>query len=237
MTASRELYGGLPPSDAALCLAALSLPPRSSDGPPAAPPDTSAPADRTGEAPRALDDVMDRYARGEDEALDELYRLGAPRLRAFLARLSGNLTLAEDLTQDAFLRICSARGSFAEGAPALPWMLAIARNALRDHLRREQVRRVHLARTLRLETPRSGSDTAGGGEGEAIARQMLSTVEQELLKLPPRQREAFVLFRFEGLSLPQVADVLSSTHAAVKILVFRAYTALRSALDEGGQGS
>ena len=104
---------------------------------PEAPAAANAGASEAGVEARPVDAIMDRYARGDDAALDELYRLCASRVRGFLARLCANLSLADDLTQDAFLRIHSARGTFVAGAPALPWMFAIARNSYLDHLRRE----------------------------------------------------------------------------------------------------
>jgi RNA polymerase sigma-70 factor, ECF subfamily len=180
---------------------------------------------------RPIDQAMERYATGEDRALDELYRLAAPRVRAFLARLCADLTLADDLTQDAFLRVHAARGTFANGAPALPWMFAIARNSYRDFLRREQVRRAHRSEmALTLDAQRT-HQPENAGDRSAMARQMLGLVQQTLMTLPVRQREAFVLMRFEGLSLAEAAVVLGATQAAVKILVHRAYVVLRDAIE------
>jgi RNA polymerase sigma-70 factor (ECF subfamily) len=179
-----------------------------------------------------VDAVMDRYARGEDAALDELYRLAAPRVRAFLARLSADLTLADDLTQDAFLRVHAARGTFVQGAAAFPWMYAIARNSYRDHLRREQVRREHRTKTALLAGSEPLEVSQSSGDRAAIARQMLGVVQKALMRLPVRQREAFVLLRFEGLSLAEAALVLGATQAAVKILVHRAYVVVRAALEK-----
>jgi RNA polymerase sigma-70 factor (ECF subfamily) len=184
-----------------------------------------------------IDAIMDRYARGEDSALDELYRLCAGRVRGFLARMCANASLADDLTQDAFLRIHSARGTFVAGAPALPWMFAIARNSYLDHLRREEVRRAHRSTTALLARSHSFEPPADGGDRAAIARQMLVVVQEALMNLPVRQREAFVLIRFEGLSLAEAALVLGATQAAVKILVHRAYVAVREALDKRDPGA
>jgi RNA polymerase sigma-70 factor (ECF subfamily) len=184
---------------------------------------------------RPVDDTMDRYARGDDAALDELYRLGAPRVRAFLMRLCADPSLADDLTQDAFLRIHTARGTFVAGAPALPWMFAIARNSYRDHLRREQVRRAHRTSTVLLATAQPVDMPGNGGDRAAIARQMLGVAQEALMGLPVRQREAFVLLRFEGLSLVEAAEVLGATQAAVKILVHRAYVVVRAALEKTDQ--
>jgi RNA polymerase sigma-70 factor (ECF subfamily) len=182
-----------------------------------------------------VDTVMDRFARGEDAALAELYRLGAPRIRAFLARLCSDFALADDLTQDAFLRIHAARGKFAAGAPAMPWMFAIARNSYRDYLRREQVRRDHRTTTAILSSPERLDQPQCGGDRALIARQMLGVVQRALMSIPVRQREAFVLMRFEGMSLIEAAHVLGATEAAVKILVHRAYVVVRAALEKQNQ--
>jgi RNA polymerase sigma-70 factor (ECF subfamily) len=195
---------------------------------------SAAPDGRAGasEGAAPVDAVMDRFARGDDPALAELYRLGAPRVRAFLARLCSDLALADDLTQDAFLRIHAARGKFAAGAPAMPWMFAIARNSYRDHLRREQVRRDHRNASAVLAAPEQLERSEGVGDRTLMARQMLDVVQRALMGLPVRQREAFVLMRFEGLSLTEAAHVLGATEAAVKILVHRAYVVVRAALDK-----
>ena len=71
-----------------------------------------------------------RGSRGDDAAFSDLYRQGAPRVRGFLTRLSGDPALADDLTQDTFLRVHRARGNFAAGAAALPWT-KIASSAIR----------------------------------------------------------------------------------------------------------
>ena len=185
----------------------------------------------------ALDAVMDRYARGEDSAFDELYRRGAPRVRGFLLRLCGDPALADDLTQDAFLRVHRARGSFAPGAAALPWMLAIARNAFLDQARRAKARRA---------TGDRPGDAPAGVEAEAppsargdevlAARELLDVVRATLDAIPVLHREAFVLLRFEGLSVSDAAQVLGATEGAVKIRAFRAYEAIRAALDAAARG-
>jgi RNA polymerase sigma-70 factor, ECF subfamily len=182
----------------------------------------------------ALSSVMDRYARGEDPAFDDLYRLGAPRVRGFLLRLCGDLALADDLMQETFIRVHRARGSFAMGAAALPWMLAIARNALRDHARRVQVRpgTRPVDRSAHEPAQREAPPDARGDEVLA-GQEMLEVVRNVLHDLPSQQREAFVLLRFEGMSVREAAQVLGSTEGAVKVRAFRASEALRTALAPG----
>ncbi len=187
----------------------------------------------------ALDEVMDRYARGDDAAFDELYRRGAPRLRGFLIRLCGDPSLADHLTQEAFFRVHRARGSFVAGAPALPWMLAIARNAFLDQTRRAKARRMT---SIRVDTEHGPSqkEAPPGTRGDEVlaAREMLDVVRIALEAMPVLHREAFVLLRFEGLSVSDAAQILGATEGAVKIRAFRAYEALRAELDRatGGGG-
>jgi len=188
--------------------------------------------------PSVLDDAMDRYARGEDAAFALVYRQAAPRLRGFLLRMCGDPMLADDLTQEAFVRLHLARGSFVAGAPALPWMLAVARNAFLDHARRHHVRRTAQERVSRDRAAmhREASPETRGDEVVA-ARETLEVVRVTLDRMSLTQREAFVLLRFEGLSVRDAAQVLGVTEAAVKVRAFRAYELLRAALDRESGGS
>jgi RNA polymerase sigma-70 factor (ECF subfamily) len=191
--------------------------------------------------PRA-DAAMDRYAQGDDAAFATLYAELAPRLRGFLLRLSGDGARAADLVQETFLRMHRARGAFAAGGAVLPWALAIARNAYVDHVRK----RARGDAPLRAgREPDDEDETAelpsGAADGEqlVIAREAAETVRATLAALPVSQREAFVLLRFEGLSVADAAEVLGATPTAVKLRAFRAYEALRAALarrDSGAPG-
>lgn len=181
--------------------------------------------------PVALDAAMGRYAEGDDAAFAAVHAGLAPRLRLFLLRLAKSPPVADDLLQETFLRMHRARASFAVGARALPWAYAIARSVYVDHVRARAVRKESLAE--RDEPP--GHDVPSGstddGEQVSIARQTAAQVEEVLARLPVNQREAFVLVRYEGLSIADAARVLGATEGAVKLRAFHAYEALRKALD------
>jgi RNA polymerase sigma-70 factor (ECF subfamily) len=194
----------------------------------------------------SLDEAMDRYAQGEAAAFPILYAGLELKLRTFLLRLAGVTPVAEDLLQETFMRIHRARGSFEPGARVVPWAYAIARNAWLDHTRSAQSRahRELGARaasgdgTTPLE-PATGPEA--DSEQAAIARETAAIVEAALRGLPPAQREAFVLLRYEGMSVQEAAEILGSTPTAVKLRAFRAYEALRAALGQkrmegGGDG-
>jgi RNA polymerase sigma-70 factor (ECF subfamily) len=185
----------------------------------------------------SLDEAMDRYAQGDDRAFSVLYEGLEVKLRTFLLRLAGTLPIAEDLLQETFMRIHRARGGFERGARVVPWAYAIARNAWLDHARSAYVR---AQREGERHRPQADSDPPGlheplagpeaDSEQAAIARETARIVEGVLAALPPAQRDAFVLLRYEGLSVQEAADVLGSTPTAVKLRAFRAYEALRAAL-------
>lgn len=179
----------------------------------------------------AVDAAMGRYAEGDDAAFPILHAGLAPRLRLFLLRLSKSPPVADDLLQETFLRMHRARASFASGARALPWAYAIARSVYIDHVRARAVRKESLSD--RDDQP--GVDVASGvesdGEQLSIARQTAARVEAVLARLPVNQREAFVLVRYEGLSIADAARILGATEGAVKLRAFHAYEALRKALD------
>lgn len=205
----------------------------------AKPPSFSAAAASAKGDPDGLDATMDRYARGDDGAFDELYRVGGPRVRGFLLRLCGDASLADDLAQEAFVRIHRARGAFERGSAALPWFFAIARNAFVDHKRRERTRRAISAPLPPGEGARPEAEAPPEARGDEVvaASETLDLVRATLDAMTPLQREAFVLVRFEGLSIAEAAQVLGATEAAVKVRAFRAYEALRAALDRQSKGS
>lgn len=181
-----------------------------------------------------LNRAMDRYACGDASAFAVLHRGLYPRLRAYLVRMRGSTHVADDLAQETFLRMHRARATFATGASVVPWMYTIARNVLIDHARSSRTRRTE-------EMPEGDAfepvDTSADTESAAVASQAARTVERVLARLPASQREAFVLLRYESLSVADAANVLGATPAAVKLRAFRAYEALRAELgapDEKG---
>ncbi|MCK6590040.1 MAG: RNA polymerase sigma factor [Polyangiaceae bacterium] len=177
-----------------------------------------------------LNAAMDRYACGDEAAFPILHRALYPRLLAFLTRMSGSSGMADDLVQETFLRMHRARATFVAGGAVLPWAYAIARNVHIDHTRSARLRS-----TERLPSD-PGPDPAfaqrADAESAAIAAETARAVERVLAQIPAAQRDAFVLLRYEGLSVQDAASVLGATPTAVKLRAFRAYEALRAELDE-----
>lgn len=187
-----------------------------------------------------LDRAMTQYAQGDEAAFPALHKGLAPRLQGFLLRLCGDPALAADLTQETFLRMHRARGTFAEHGAVTPWALTIARNTYRDRLRKNgRARSIPEALTVATDALNPAMEVPsheGHGEQFMLAREVADIVRSTLAALPVLQREAFVLLRFEGLSVAEAADILGATASAVKLRAFRAYETLRSKLQEREEG-
>lgn len=179
-----------------------------------------------------LNRAMDRYACGDASAFAVIHRALYPRVHAYLVRMRGSHHVADDLVQETFLRMHRARATFAPGASVVPWMYTIARNVLYDHARSAKTRRMEDLDADQVPEP---ADTGADTESAAVASEAARTVERVLAQLPASQREAFVLLRYESLSVNDAAQVLGATPAAVKLRAFRAYEALRAALAEPGE--
>lgn len=180
-----------------------------------------------GEEP-SLETLMSEYVAGSSEGFDLLYRRISPKVFGYLLRLTRNRERAEDLLQITFAKIHRARASYLEGAPLLPWVLAIARRSFYDERRASKVRQEQLSFDGELpepapEEPRTTSDKA-------------DALEQALNALPDAYREAIQLTKITGLTLNEAAEVLGTTATAVKLRVHRGYVALRKSLDQQPAG-
>jgi len=172
--------------------------------------------------------AMHRYADGEAASFSTVFAELAPRLRLFLRRMGCAPDVAEDLMQETFLRVHHARGSFARGKQVAPWAYSIARNCFISHTRSSKTK---LSRASvdadQVDLPISfGSNV----EEESMARQSARVVSQVLAALTPARREAFVLLRYEGMSVAEAAQIVGISEGALKIRAFHAYEALRAAL-------
>lgn len=169
-------------------------------------------------------DLMQRIRTGDREAFGRLIERYQRPVFGFLRARLQHVDDAEDMTQEVFLRFYDARARFDEGALIKPWLLGIAHNLLREHVRKAR-RRSEVTWTelcLELEAvrePRSHTDY----DDEAWLTNCLK-------ELGPSAREAIESrYRWER----RLADIAAAQHrseGAVKLLLHRARQALRDCL-------
>src|SRR5262245_60687411 len=162
-----------------------------------------------------LPTLMERYAMGEDEVFDSLYRLMAPRLYRFCLRLGATHSDADDDLQETFLRLHRARATYMRGANPIHWAYAIARSVFLDRLRYRRRRPEDLGAANDVaECDRMLIDEGASPEADARTRELLEMVAGELSRMSEKNRAAYVLVREEGLSVKEAAALLGSTEDA-----------------------
>ena len=150
--------------------------------------------------------------KDDDKAYDELYHRHARRLMGFFFRqMNGDEALASDLTQDAFLRVWTARDRFS-GTAFRTWLLTIAYNLVKSHYRHSEHQKQY-----ELFTKQTGEEVA---DSNIIDRMDNATFDQALRqllgKLPPESRLLFS-FRFEEeLTVPEIAAMMAIPEGTVK---------------------
>jgi len=162
------------------------------------------------------------------EEFAHLYERYYGRVFAYIYARVHEPQLAEDLTADTFVQALLKAHTLREPQAALPWLLAIARNTVAAHFRR-QAREERGLQAIREEMVAGGpQDTDPALEAERQeARHLL---DQEVARLTPREQEVLRL-RFEaGLKGSEIARLLGVREATVRVITFRALAKLRRAL-------
>ena len=128
----------------------------------------------------------------------------------------------DDVVQETLLSIHRARSSHQRGRALEPWVRAIARNAVIDHVRRR----------TRLASRASEVDAAEmpGPNSDPLRGRLSPGLERALDRLPNAQRQAVTLLKLEGLSVSDAAERAGTTEGALKLRAHRGYRALREAL-------
>ncbi|MCP4040080.1 MAG: sigma-70 family RNA polymerase sigma factor [bacterium] len=181
-------------------------------------------------------ELMLAFCAGDDSAFDPLFdRWGRPLLH-YLERMVADSATAEELVQEAFLRVYHARERYRPEARFSTWLYRIGTNLALNELRRPRRSRPHTSTDevpgdagppLRLAA--EGTDPAA----EFDTRRRGGRVEKALRELPERQGMAIWLTAVEGMSYAEVATALDTTEKSVKSLVHRARVALVANVDEG----
>ena len=170
-------------------------------------------------------DLLARIGMGEQAAFRTLMTHKLPRVHGLALRLLRDSALADDVAQEAFLRVWRHARAWQSGTARFDtWLHRVVLNLCIDRLRRR--REVAVADPPEQVDPAPGADLAI--ERDAASRR----VEQAIASLPPRQREALVLQVYQGLSNIDSAAALGISVEALESLLARARRALRQQLED-----
>ena len=155
----------------------------------------------------------------------EIYDKNYPQVKRFLSRMVGEEWTAEDLTQDAFIKVKENLHSLQDDLKLRPWIFRIARNRCLDYFRSQSTQR--------------GIKEASCGIGEAVEpvahagleqHEMSKCVQDKIQLLPEPLRAAMVLSDTMELSHQEIADILDIKVGNVKVRLHRARKALKEIL-------
>ena len=170
----------------------------------------------------ADEDLMGRYADGDVEAFDELFRRYERRAYAFFLKRTGSHDRAEDLYQELFLRIHRGRRAYDPARPFLPWFFKVA-----HHLLLDDVRRAFRSR----EVPLAGRDLRSDVVERALAdREALDLL---LAPLTPGERYVLVSSKLNGTEYSELAAGAGKSVDAVKKMASRAMQRIRASRGPG----
>lgn len=169
-------------------------------------------------------------AAGDRKAFERLYRLHSARVYSLCLRMTGNVTRAEELTQDVFVRVWEKLPLFRGESALTTWMHSLAVNVVLSARKTEALdfgRRAEQGggEDEELET----WDTAAGPDKVSFSGERID-LERAIARLPAGARRVFVLHDVEGYKHEELAGMLGITTGGSKAQLHRARLLLRRAL-------
>jgi RNA polymerase sigma-70 factor (ECF subfamily) len=164
--------------------------------------------------------IMEAVKDGNLQQASVLFERYHKRIFNFLARMTMDRELAEDLTQNVFLRIIRYRTSYRQGLKFQSWIYQIARNVFSDHYQANKNRFSDFVDVEKVSDHMADHDDEDLDEKEKI-------LHRSMAKLTEEQRELLVLTRFQHMKYEEVASIMDTTVANIKVKVHRAILKLR----------
>ncbi|MCB1167303.1 MAG: sigma-70 family RNA polymerase sigma factor, partial [Leptospiraceae bacterium] len=174
---------------------------------------------RRQENERLLSALLAKSQQGDARAYHQFLEEILPIVRRFLGAKIRDPDWAEDIAQEVLVSIHRARASYDPDRPVFPWIHAIAHRRYVDHMRkwsRISEKEIQGETLLDLQAKEDK-------EHPFLVQEVL---ERAIEQLPPRQKRAVRLLKYDGLSVREAAAIMEMTETAVKVTAHRAYRAL-----------
>lgn len=161
--------------------------------------------------------------RMDSDAFAGFYQRSAPALRGYLARVSGNVALAEDLMQESYLRFLSVPQPEGGEVNYRRYLYRIATNLLRDHWKRARATCIEDVPERLL----AGADFLSKVDSQV-------TLDPAMARMRPRDRQLLWLAYAEGYSHQEIAEITGLGAASIRLLLFRARRKIARLLRDQG---
>jgi RNA polymerase sigma-70 factor (ECF subfamily) len=171
------------------------------------------------------DALLSGLRSGREGYAEELARRYWAAIQRFCAAYLGDADLAEDVTQETFVRLADGH-DLPDGA-VRPWLYKVARNRCLDVLRRRQRSPTH---NRPLRTHVDHADSTMGPQTRTARQERREVIRAIIDQMPDEYREVLILKFYEGLSREEIATAVGATEAAVKGRLVRASEYLQEQL-------
>jgi RNA polymerase sigma-70 factor (ECF subfamily) len=173
-------------------------------------------------------ELIQSIARGDKDALGELFARHHVRVHRYLLRILGDRPAADDLVSDVFLAAWRDADKFAGRSQVATWLLAIARNLALSRLRRRSADGADVSEAEQIE------DGAGDPEAALQNMQLSATIADCVKQLPQAHREIIILFYYRDKSIREVATAVGIPLSTVKTRMFYARSRMAKLLEHAG---
>ncbi len=150
-------------------------------------------------------------------------------VRAFVLKFVGNEALADDLTQEAYLRAHKTDAGVHKTSSEKSWLFSIALNTVRDHYRASKRAPAVALDPAILDRLPSGDEP----EHAVLQAEMSSCVVEYVMRLSDQQREVVAMHDMAGLKHAEIGSILGISKANSRVLLHRGRAALRELLESG----
>ncbi len=176
-------------------------------------------------------DLMLDVKAGDEASFDLLLRRYRTPLVNFLCRMVHDRATAEDLAQEAFLRVYRARNKYSPSAKFTTWLFRIATNlalnSIRDNRHRQMETSIDAPIDEEDARPRELPSREMRIDEHMMDRDRCDFIRRAIASLPEKQRVAVLLHKYEEMDYGEIAKILECSESALKSLLFRAYETLR----------
>jgi RNA polymerase sigma-70 factor, ECF subfamily len=161
--------------------------------------------------------LVERCLSGEEAAWEDLVRIHTRRVYGVCYRFTGSDVEAQDLTQEAFLRIFRSLKTFRAGEGTFTvWLTRLTRNILIDHYRRSKYQRATGSIEEQLPMLEETASVSARTDGLLAGREASEALQKALQKLSPELRETVILRDLEELEYREIAETLGVPEGTVK---------------------
>ncbi len=179
--------------------------------------------------------LLENIRNGDDRGFETLVKEHTGKVISLAWRLVGSREEAEDLAQEAFLRLHRSLPSFRGDSRVSTWLYRTTTRLAIDHLRRERLKRklfFFRPDNEAIDPVELASNPLDDPGREFQSREAMQSLRKSLAKLSPRQQVIFTLRHYEGLPLKEIAEHLELETGTVKAHLHRAVSQLREDLAE-----